>query len=120
MKKSTVHKVEAAVAIGAGIAAASIAGVLFFGRNGKENRKNLKAWSIKMKNDVVAKAKKLKTVTAPVYEKIVHEVAKKYEGMKEIGKDELQKEVAALKKEWHNAVKEAKKKVVSKVKSKKK
>lgn len=110
MKKSTIHKVEASVAIGAGIAATSIVAALLFGRNGKKNRKNLKDWSIKMKDDVVAQAKKLKMVTGPVYEKIVHEVAKKYEGMKEIGKEELRKEITALKKEWHTAVKEAKKK----------
>jgi len=110
MKKSTTHKVEAAVAISAGIAAASIAATMLLGRHGKKNRKNLKAWSIKMKKDVVSKAKKLKVVTGPVYEKIVHEVAKEYEGMKEIGKEELQKEIASLKKEWHLAVKEAKSK----------
>ena len=109
MKKSTTHKIEATLAIGAGIAAASIAATLLFGRNGKKNRKELKDWSVKMKNDVVSKARELQTVTGPIYNKIIQEVAKKYEGVKEISKGELRKEIASLKKEWSTIIKGSKK-----------
>lgn len=119
MKKVTKHKVEGAVAITAGIAAATIAAALLLGHDGKKNRKDLKNWSIKMKKEVVAKAKKIKTVSAPVYKEIVDQVAKGYVGIKDIDKADLKREVNILKKEWNKVVKVSKKSKKSKKTTKK-
>lgn len=118
MNKSTKRKVTAGVAISAGVAAASVAAVLLFGKNGKKHQKELKNWTVKMKNDVVKKAHEVKVVTAPVYKEIVNQVAEKYAGMKEVGTAELKKEVSALKKHWQDAVKDANQKSASMAKPK--
>lgn len=117
MKKTSAHKIEKVVAVSAGIAAATIAATLLLGKNGKKNRKSLKDWSERMKEEVVDKAKDLKVVSGPIYEKIVDQVAKKYGNVQEISKNELVKEISLLKKEWVKMTKGAKPK--SKPKSKK-
>jgi gas vesicle protein len=108
------HVVGKTLVVGAGIAAASVAAVLLFGSNGKKNRKDLKDWSMKMKKEVVAKAKELKVVSAPVYAKIVSQVAAKYATAQDIGKDEFAKEIKILKDSWHSVVKNATKKPIAK------
>jgi gas vesicle protein len=112
--KSTRKVVEKTLIIGAGLATATIAATLLFGKNGKKNRKGLKDWSLKMKEEIIEKVQELKVVGAPVYAEIVDRVAKKYSTIKEIGQEELKQEIAMLKKEWHNAVKNSQKKTVSK------
>lgn len=122
-KKTSNHKVEKGVAIGAGIAVvsvAAIAAVLLLGKNGKKNQKNLKDWSKKMKDEIIEKVKDLKTVSAPMYTEIVNQVAKKYAAVKEISKDELQKEVQLLKNEWKSALKCAQEEAEIKAKTMKK
>ncbi len=89
------------VAIGAGVAALSVAGYLLLGPDGKKNRKAVKAWTIKMKAEVAEKVEDLKEITLPVYEKIVDEVSDKYNKIKNIDPKQVKAEVASLKKQWH-------------------
>ena len=122
MVKKTVQKskVAKAVAIGAGVAALSVAAYMLFGPNGKKNQKALKGWAIKMKGEIIEKMEAVKDVTAPVYEKIVGEVAAKYAKLKHIDAADLEAEVATLKKHWKALTKSSVKKVTKKVVAKKK
>lgn len=114
--KSSVGKV---VAIGAGVAALSVAAYMLFGPNGKKNQKALKGWAIKMKGEIIEKMEAVKDITAPVYEKIVSEVSAKYAKLKHIDPKDLENEVATLKKHWKAMMKSATKKTVKKVAKKK-
>lgn len=125
MVKKTVAKkggsnVGKAIGVGVGIAALSAAAYLLMGPDGKKNRKAVKAWTVKMKAEVAEKMEKMKEVTGPMYEKIVHEVAEKYKKVKNIDPKDVQAEIASLKKHWggmaKTTVKKAKKVVKKAVK----
>ncbi len=92
------------LAIGAGIAALAAASYYFLGPKGKQHRKQVKGWSIKMKGEVVERIEKLKDVSEPVYNNLVDAVAAKY--AKDYGSSK--KEVVALaeelKKTWRSIV----------------
>lgn len=96
-KKSNTGKV---VATTVGIAALSAVAYLLMGPNGKKNRKNLKAWMVKMKADVAEKIENMKEISADAYHKIVEEVGTRYGKLKNINPDDLATEIAQLKKEW--------------------
>jgi hypothetical protein len=119
-KTTSKPNVGKAVAIGAGVAALSVAAYMLFGPNGKKNQKALKGWAIKMKGEIIEKLEAVKDVTAPVYEKIVGEVAAKYAKLKHIDAADLEAEVATLKKHWKALTKSSVKKVAKKSVAKKK
>lgn len=110
-QKSNVGKV---VAIGAGVAALSVAAYILFGPNGKKNQKSIKGWAVRMKGEIIEKLETVKDVTAPVYEKIVSDVAAKYAKLKNIDASDLEAEVATLKKHWKALVKTTIKKTAKK------
>lgn len=118
--KKTTNKssVGNAVAIGATVAALSVGAYILFGPNGKSNRKAVKGWAVRMKGEIIEKLEKVKDVTAPIYEKIVSEVADKYAKLKNIDAQDLEAEVATLKKHWKAMTKSATKKSVKKVSKK--
>lgn len=126
MAKKTVSTsgVGKVVAVGAGIAALSVAAYMLFGPNGKKNKKAIKGWAIKMKGEIIEKLEDIKEVTAPVYENIVSAVADKYAKLKHIDAADLEAEVATLKKHWKamtkGGAKKTAKKVTKKVVAKKK
>ncbi len=105
IKKTNKSKVGKVVAIGAGVAALSVAAYILFGPNGKKNQKSIKGWAVRMKGEIIEKLETVKEVTAPVYEKIVSDVAAKYAKLKTIDADDLEVEVDNLKKHWKNFVK---------------
>ncbi len=112
--KSGVGKV---VAVGAGIAALSVAAYMLFGPNGKKNQKAIKGWAVKMKGEIIEKLEIAKDITEPVYEKIVSEIAAKYAKLKNIDPKDLEAEITNLKKHWRaitKSVKPKSKKVISK------
>jgi len=113
-KQEQKNSLGAAVGIGMGIAAASVAAYLLFGPEGKNNRKKISGWAIKMKGEIIEKFEKVKEVTEPVYHEIVNEVSEKYAKLKSIDKEELEAVVEDLRKNWKKIVKEAKPKKVSK------
>ncbi len=100
----------------AGIAAISVATYLLAGPNGKKNRKDLKAWMVKMKADVAEKIEDMKEVSASKYHDIVDEVANKYSKMENIKPADIKAEVLNLKKEWAKMTKSGKKTVKKAVK----
>ncbi len=98
-KKNNTGKI---VATAVGIAALSAVGYLLMGPQGKKNRKDLKAWMVKMQAEVAEKMEDMKEVSADKYNDIVEQVSKKYSKIKNIDADMVEKEVARLKKEWKN------------------
>lgn len=114
-KKTTKTSVGKVVAIGAGVAAVSVAAYMLFGPNGKKNQKTVKGWAIKMKGEIIEKLELVKDITAPVYEKIVSEVAEKYAKLKHIDAADIEAEVATLRKHWKAMTKPKAKKSVKKI-----
>lgn len=127
VKKTSSNNTSKVMGAIAGIAAISVATYLLAGPNGKKNRKDLKAWMLKMKADVAEKVENLKEVSATKYHDIVDEVANKYGKLKNIDKNDIMAEAMHLKKEWakmtkqgKNTVKKSIKKAVKKVTKKSK
>jgi hypothetical protein len=114
-KKINESGVGKAVAVGAGVAVLSVAAYMLFGPNGKKNQKAIKGWSIKMKGEIIEKLELAKDITAPVYEKVISEVAAKYAKLKNINTEDLEAEVLNLKKHWKSLTKSKVKKVAKKV-----
>lgn len=118
-KQKNESNVGKVVALGAGVAALSVAAYILFGPNGKKNQKSIKGWAIRMKGEIIEKLETVKDVTAPVYEKIVADVAAKYGKLKNIDAKDLEAEVLNLKKHWKaimkSTVKKGAKKVAKKV-----
>lgn len=111
MKGSSKNNTSKIVGAIAGIAAISVATYLLAGPHGKKNRKDLKAWMLKMKADVAEKVENLKEVSATKYHDIVDEVANKYSKLKNIDKNDIMAEAMHLKKEWSKMTKSGKKSV---------
>lgn len=123
-KKTKGSDTGKAIAVGAGIAALSVAAYMLFGPNGKKNQKSIKGWAIRMKGEIIEKLEAVKDVTAPVYERVVSEVAAKYAKLKNVDAQDLEAEVVNLKKHWKalvkTTVKKGSKKVVKKATTAKK
>ncbi len=98
------------MAIGASIAALTAAAIayLLVGPQGKKNRKILKGWVIKMKGDIVERLENVKDITEPVFNRIVDEVASKYEKIKNISPADLEEAVKEIKAQWKSLAKESK------------
>lgn len=98
------------VAIGASIAALTAAAIayLLVGPQGKKNRKILKGWVIKMKGDIVEKLENVKDITEPVFNRIVDDVAVKYQKIKNISTADLEDAVTKIKRQWKILAKESK------------
>ena len=97
-KRSGSRSVELAV-IGASLAGLAAA-YFFLGPKAKKNRKQAKAWAIKMKGDVVEKLENVRTVSEPVYNKIVDSVATEYKKRKMAGNKEIDSLARDIRKHW--------------------
>lgn len=80
------------VVVGASLAGLAATAYFLFGPKGKKHQKQVKAWAIKMKGDVVEKLEKARDISEPVYHEIIDSVATTYEK----GKKASQKEIKAL------------------------
>jgi hypothetical protein len=100
MQKDTKKSPNAAV-IAAGVAALAAAGYFVFGPNGKNNRKQIKGWTLKMKGDVLERLEKMKEVTPEVYNGIIDDVSTKYAKIKNISAGEIAEIAMDLKKHWN-------------------
>jgi gas vesicle protein len=101
MAKKSGGNIGKVIAVSAGIAAASAAAYLLFGKDGAKNQKKLKGWMLKMKGEVVEKVEKMKNVTEDAFEGVVSDVSKKYKAMSHVDSKDLKREVDALRKDWN-------------------
>ncbi len=99
MKKET-KNVAVAASFAVGLAALVASGYFIFGPHGKNNRKQIKGWSLKMKGDVLERLEKLKDVTPEVYNAIIDEVSAKYGKLKSVSDVEVAEIATDLKKHW--------------------
>ncbi len=88
-----------------GAIASAIAGAyyLYGSRDGEAKRKQIAAWTIKMKGEVLEGIEKLKTVSEPAYKELVKKVSEKYA---KIDKGELKKVVDEMHSTWNKMKKE--------------
>ncbi len=88
-----------------GAIASMIAGAyyLYGSKDGVAKRKQIAAWSVKMKGEVLQGIEKLKDVSEPAYKEIVKKVSEKY---KTVDKGELKKVVDDLHSTWNKMKKE--------------
>lgn len=108
-KKQTNHtntKVLAGMGLVA-LAAASAGAIFLYGTDaGKQKRKQIKGWSLRMKADVIDKMGKMKDLSESGYHELIDSVAKKYESMKSIDGLEVASLVQDLKKHWKSIKRE--------------
>jgi hypothetical protein len=79
---------------------AAAAGYYLYGPKGAENRKKVKAWTLKAKAEVLEKFEKCKEVTDESYIDAVDKVTARYAKMKTVGESEADKLNRELKRHW--------------------
>lgn len=96
-----------------GAIASVIAGAYYMygSKDGVAKRKQLQAWSVKMKGEVLQGIEKLKDVSEPAYKQVVKQVAEKY---KKVEKGELKKVVDEMISTWNKMKKEVQAEVAKK------
>src|SRR5687768_6232250 len=99
-KSNKGKRAGAAFAVSAGIAALSAAAYILFGPRGKQNRRELRSWAVKMKGEMIERFEKVEDLTEPVYQRIVKEVSQKYAKRTGVDKQELRAIVADMRKHW--------------------
>ena len=110
-KKMSVGK---KVAIGAGVAALSVASAgayYLFGPKAKAHQKKASILMAKMKKEVVSEVKKAKNVTMPIYHNVVDKVSSNYVKQYKIHEGDAKAFAKKLKSEWKDMNKMAKKTV---------
>ncbi len=98
------------VEVGAGLVAmvATIAGIYFLygSKKAKQHRKQVKAWTLRAKGEILEKLENLKEVNEEIYHKIVKEVSDKYQIIKSIDKKDVMEFADELKSHWKGIAKE--------------
>lgn len=91
-----------AIAVGAGLAAVAAAAVGAYYLTGKNagNRKKIAKWAKDMQKDVANELGKAAKITKTSYNKIVDQVAKRYEDVKSVSAPELGALALDLKRHW--------------------
>lgn len=113
MANKKVHKqkkgshVATMVVIGASVAAVAGAAYFFLGPKGKKHQKQVQAWAIKMRGDVVEKLENAREVSESVYREIIDSVAAEYEKGKKASHKEIRALADDLKKHWNTISKSA-------------
>ncbi|MDE2293521.1 MAG: hypothetical protein KGL53_15675 [Elusimicrobia bacterium] len=90
-------------AVGAGIAVAAIAAAATYfltGERGKKNREMIAAWTLDMKAEVLEKLKKMKDVNREAYNRLVDEVALRYQRVGRVSASEMRHLKGELKGAW--------------------
>lgn len=91
------------MAIGAVASTIASAYYLYGSREGQAARKNMAAWAVKMKGEVLEGLEKLKDVSEPKYKELVKKVSDKYA---KVDKTELNKVTAEINAVWSKMKKE--------------
>lgn len=105
-KKTNVNKLVVGLGIAGAAAAAIAGGYFFYGKDGAKHRKNLKAWTVKAKAEVMEKLEKAKDLSEENYHEIVDLVSAKYSAVKTVAPEEIQDFARGLKKHWKDIKKE--------------
>lgn len=103
-KKEGKMKGTLAVGVGLGMLAAGVAGAyyLYGTPEGAKKKQKIKGWILKAKGEVLEKIEAMKDLNEDTYNNLIGGVMKKYAGMKNIDKGEVEELVSDLKKHWKN------------------
>lgn len=104
-------KTIATKAVGTGlaaVAAAAIAGTYFLygSKSASKHRKQVKAWSLKAKGEILEQLEKLSTVNEAAYHKVIKQVASKYKTLKRLDAKDVVEFAEELKGHWKDIAKE--------------
>lgn len=115
-KKNNSNKIG--VSVGLGMLVAGIAGAyyLYGTKEGTKKRAKIKGWTLKAKGEVLEKLENLKDVNEVKYNEVLEMVMKKYRGLKNIDRGEIDALVVDLKKHWKNITRHIKSEVKTGVK----
>lgn len=105
--KHSSENITKIVTIGASVAAIAGAAYFLLGPKAKKHQKQLKAWAIKMRGDVIEKLESAHEVSESVYHEIIDSVAKEYVKGKKASRDEIDDLSKDLKKHWKTISKSA-------------
>src|SRR5580693_6930479 len=101
MKKSTKRAVEIGAGAVTAAAIAAAAGMYFFGgENGKKNKAKAKAWTLKVRKEIVKNAKIAKHLGKEEYQRLVEKAIKHYGAMEHMTAGEIAAAARDLKGEW--------------------
>jgi len=106
MKKQT----KIAAGVGAGLAAATAAGLGYYfyaSKNAKKNRRIAARWASGLKSDVVKQAKRIRDLDRDTVLAAVEKAAKGYEAVRGVDTREIKRAVQELKTHWKDIAKEA-------------
>ncbi len=95
-KKKGISKVGLAAAIVGAVAA----GLFLYGKEGKQRRLKLEAWTLRAKADVLEQLQRGKEVSKESYMDAVDRVTAKYGKLKNVGVEEADKLNRELKRHW--------------------
>lgn len=92
----------------AAVAAAAIAGTYFLygSKSASKHRKQVKAWSLKAKGEILEQLEKLSTVNEETYHKVIKQVANKYKTLKRLDAKDVVEFAEELKGHWKDIAKE--------------
>jgi hypothetical protein len=99
-KSQSGSKVAAGLGIAALAAAAAGAYFLYGTDAGKQKRKQIKSWSLKMKADVLDRMEKMKDWSEEAYNMVIDNVTEKYKNAKNIDPKEVTAIANDLKRHW--------------------
>jgi len=88
------------LALAATLVGAAAAGFYLYGAKGSENRKKIKAWTLKAKGEILEQFEKKKDLTEEQYNEVVDKITTKYGKLKTVGEEESTKLNKELKRHW--------------------
>lgn len=118
MKKKTVTKKQVspkkagasvAAAAGAGLAAiAAAAGAYFLygSKHAAKNRRQVKAWALKARGEVLEQIEKLPDINEKTYQKAIKDVAARYKALHRLNTKDVAEFTNELKSHWNDIAKE--------------
>lgn len=86
--------------LGASLVGLATAAYFFLGPKGKKNQTAAKAWTLKMKAEVIEELEKAKVMSEPAYHKIIDAIAAKYRKALKSSPKEVQSLAKDLKDHW--------------------
>ena len=100
-KTSTMKKVAIATGVTGLLAAATLgAHFLFNTKKGKQSLKHMRSWAFRMKSELLDRLEKAKEVNKDVYDRVVDELATKYQKVKGMTVAEVTEIAQELKGQW--------------------
>jgi gas vesicle protein len=100
MAKKETKKDSSGLGLASAVIGAVATGFFLYGPKGAENRKQIKAWTLKAKAEVLEKFEKLQEVSDETYNETVDTVTGKYAKLKTVGEEEADKLNKELKRHW--------------------